>query len=508
MRRMVPAALGLVLGAGLFATPLPAVATEPPTVAFVGAGHSDAGAQRVKSVRVPAGASVGDTLVMVFTSGTAQSWSGPGGVSGWVRVDSVSGANALVSTVWVRQVTAADLGASVHFDSVTAAKAVLSLADYSGVDPSATVVTKGLAAGVSSTAHQTPVVTAPVGALVVSYWADKSDATTVWSAPGSVVVRDTAIGSGTGRFSALWADAGPVSAGSYGGLVATTDGSSKAVTWTIALSPAGQPPPPPPPPGPVTKLMVVWEENQTSAVLAQMPYLTSLAQTYGSATAYRGVTHPSLGNYLVAASGQGAATCGLTNPLPTACPQPGATVFGQALAAGRTSKTYAESMTANCQQTNSTLYAVRHNPWAYFPDEAADCQRLDVPLGTLASGALRDDVDAGALPDVSMVVPNLQNDLHDGTAAQADGWLQQWLPAVMAGADYEAGRLAIVITFDEGIGSDQTVPFVVISPAATGRTVTADFDHYGLCHLFSDLIDVAPLAGCVSASGLRAAFGL
>jgi acid phosphatase len=254
--------------------------------------------------------------------------------------------------------------------------------------------------------------------------------------------------------------------------------------------------------------MVVWEENQTSAVLAQMPYLSGMSQTYGAATSYHGLTHPSLGNYLVAASGQGVATCGLVNPLPAACPQSGSTVFGQALAAGRTAKTYAESMTTNCQQTNSTLYAVRHNPWAYFTDEAADCQRLDVPLGTLSSGALRDDVEAGALPDVSMVVPDLQDDLHDGTAAQADAWLHQWLPAVMAGADYQAGRLAIVVTFDEGLGTDQVVPFVVISPGATGRTVTADFDHYGLCHLSSDVLGLAPLAGCAVAPGLGAAFGL
>ena len=100
-----------------------------------------------------------------------------------------------------------------------------------------------------------------------------------------------------------------------------------------------------------------------------------------------------------------------------------ATVFGQALSSGKTAKSYAESMPANCRKTNISPYVVRHNPWPYFTAEAASCNALDVPLGTTASGALRTDMDAGTIPNASMVIPNLNNDAHDGTLQQADDWL-------------------------------------------------------------------------------------
>jgi phosphatidylinositol-3-phosphatase len=253
---------------------------------------------------------------------------------------------------------------------------------------------------------------------------------------------------------------------------------------------------------------VIWEENETLAVLNQMPYLASLASSYGSATNYVGVVHPSLGNYLVAASGQGASTCGLVNPDPADCSLSGTSVFGQALSAGKTAKSYAESMTTPCQRTSANPYAVRHNPWPYFADEAASCEQLDVPLGTTSSGELLTDTQLGTLPNVGMVIPNLQDDMHDGTPQQADAWLSDWMPLLMAGPDYQAGHLAIIVTFDEGIGSNQTVPFVVVSPGQSGRVVSDPYDHYSLCRMYSDVLGAAPLTGCANSPGLAAGFGL
>jgi acid phosphatase len=239
-----------------------------------------------------------------------------------------------------------------------------------------------------------------------------------------------------------------------------------------------------------------------------MPYLKSLGDTYGQATGYTGLVHPSEGNYIAAASGQGADTCGMRNPSPGACPQPGQTVFGQALAAGLTAKTYAESMTANCLHANTGSYAVRHNPWPYFPAEADACAELDVPLGTTTGGALADDIGQGTLPNAGMVVPDVDNDAHDGTPQQADAWLSRWLPLLMAGPDYQAGRLAIVVTFDEGVGANQNVPFVLVSPEQSGRVVTGAFDHYALCRMFADVLGVPPLNAAADAPDLAAAFGL
>jgi hypothetical protein len=72
---------------------------------------------------------------------------------------------------------------------------------------------------------------------VLSYWTDKSDATTSWTAPSGVTPRDTVSGIGAGRYSSLLADSGaPVPAGGYGPLTATANSTgSSAHAWTITL---------------------------------------------------------------------------------------------------------------------------------------------------------------------------------------------------------------------------------------------------------------------------------
>jgi acid phosphatase len=442
---------------------------------------------------------------MEFTRASTVTWTGPSQVTGWTQLDSFT-ASGLSSTVWTKVLTASDLGGTVRFDTANFAKALLTVSVYSGVDTSVPV-TAAHASDTSATAHASPSVTVADGDWAWSSWVDKSSTTTGWSAPPSMTARDTALSDGTGRYSGVIADsAGPTSAGSYGGRTATSTPATSALMWTLRL-PGGDAGPPPN--DDVTKLLVIMDENRTQAVFDLMPYYKSLSTTYGRATAFSGLVHPSEGNYIAIASGQGADTCGLNNPLPAACSQPGGTIYGQALAAGKTAKVYAESMTSNCKKTNNdSLYAVRHNPWPYFPAEASSCNAFNVPLGTSTSGALASDIDAGTLPNASMVVPNLQNDLHDGTPEQADAWLQLWIPRLMNGADYQAGRLAIVITFDEGIGANQNIPFVVIHPSMNNTVVTQPFNHYALTRMYDDVLGVAPLNAAASHPGLKDAFGL
>ena len=107
-----------------------------------------------------------------------------------------------------------------------------------------------------------------------------------------------------------------------------------------------------------------------------------------------------------------------------------------------------------------------------------------------------------------MVIPNLNNDAHDGSLLEADNWLASWIPAVMAGPDYQAGRLAIVVTFDEGIGANQNIPFVVVHPRRQRRRHAGRIDHYGLTRMYDDVLGVPPLNAAATHPGLKAAFGL
>jgi hypothetical protein len=94
----------------------------------------------------------------------------------------------------------------------------------------------------SRTSHTTATAdVAQAGSWVVSYWSDKSSATTSWTTPTGVVVRSTSIGTGSGRVTGVVADSGAgVQAGTAGGLTAVADSASaKAFGWTVVLKPGG-----------------------------------------------------------------------------------------------------------------------------------------------------------------------------------------------------------------------------------------------------------------------------
>jgi hypothetical protein len=216
--------------------------SQPPSggsVSFVGASHSGSGSQRSKSAQIPASAQSGDTVLMFFTHATSAPWTGPNGVSGWQQLGTLAGANQLTSTTWVKTLTSADLGATVHFDSTTYNKAMLTLAVYAGVDTTTAPLTAHTAENSTSLTHTTPTLAAAPGDQIVSYWVDKSSSTTDWTGPGNATTRDTASGTGGGHYSSLLADQGPADTDPAGGITATTNGTARATTWTITLHPVG-----------------------------------------------------------------------------------------------------------------------------------------------------------------------------------------------------------------------------------------------------------------------------
>lgn len=297
--------------------------------------------------------------------------------------------------------------------------------------------------------------------------------------------------------------AGPSPAAAAG----TPPPSPAAVAGSAQASPAastGRPAPA----GGVGKVLVIMEENHSLQQVfpGGMPYLWSLARRYLYASAWSDVAHPSLPNYLAIFGGSA-----FNDPQDCApaagCDYPGPSVFGQALARGQTARAYEESMPQPCDPGFVGEYDVNHNPWAYFPGEAAACRAGDVPAGLPASGALASDVRAGTLPAVGLLTPNLIHDGHDGTLAQADTWLKGWIPVLTSGPDWHAGRLAIVIVFDEGETTEQ-VPFVLISPAVSGVTVSKPVSHYALTRLLDGVIGAPPLRHAADAPDLSTLLGV
>ncbi len=265
--------------------------------------------------------------------------------------------------------------------------------------------------------------------------------------------------------------------------------------------------------GEATKVLVVIEENHSLTQMREgMPYLAELSDTYGYATHWQAITHPSEPNYLAIAGGS---TFGITDDKAPAAHEAelsGATsVFDQAMDAGKTAGTYAESMPKNChvydypdRAVGVPKYAVRHNPWVYFPDSAGACAQHDVDLSTFAA-----DAEANALPHVGFLIPDLDHDAHDGSLATADAWLKEKLAPVLASEDFTSGRLVVVVTADEDDkSSDNTVLTSVLTPALSGKVVDQPLNHYSLTRYIADVLGVEPLREGADAPDLRAAFGL
>jgi hypothetical protein len=264
---------------------------------------------------------------------------------------------------------------------------------------------------------------------------------------------------------------------------------------------------------PPTKVLVLIEENHSYAQMrAGMPFLAKLSDTYGYATHWTAITHPSAPNYLAIAGGS---TFGITDDAAPAADESAIgsalSVFDQALAAGKTASTYAESMPKNChvydypdRADGIPRYAVRHNPWVYFPAGRNDCLAHDQALSQFAADAANN-----SLPNVGFLIPDLDNDAHDGSLSTADAWLEKQLTPVLRSKDFATGKLVVIVTADEDDkSSGNTVLTSVLSPALSHKVVDTPLTHYSLTRYIAQVLGVSPLGNGAEAADMKTAFGL
>jgi hypothetical protein len=189
------------------------------------------------SVTVPAAVRDGDVMLLFATLNVTTLTVTP--PAGWTQLaDFVTGSQRTL--LWRRVATATDAGTPATVQLSGYAKVALQLAAYAGASrttPVALVATRGDPANTLD--HPTPAVAVNgAGRWVVSYWADKSSATTDWRPPAGVAVRDETIGSSGGHIDALLADGGGAAPeGTSPALTASTDASSRAAMITVVLQP-------------------------------------------------------------------------------------------------------------------------------------------------------------------------------------------------------------------------------------------------------------------------------
>jgi hypothetical protein len=258
----------------------------------------------------------------------------------------------------------------------------------------------------------------------------------------------------------------------------------------------------PPPPAPSVRfghVFVVVEENANYAdVIASpsMPYLNALANQYGLATNYFANAHPSIPNYFELTTGQ------ILTLIDASTPQvfsvSADNVVRELLASGKTWKSYAEDLPSVGYTGGDTgLYAVRHNPLAYFTDVQNNAKQVQnlVPFTQLAA-----DLNTANLPEYSFIVPNLCNDAHDCPLGTADIWLKTNIEPLIKSPQFQKDGLLIIV-FDEADTLDFTaggghVFAVIVSPLAKrGYKSVAFYQHQSALRLTLEGLGVTKLPG-------------
>jgi phosphatidylinositol-3-phosphatase len=197
-------------------------------------------------------------------------------------------------------------------------------------------------------------------------------------------------------------------------------------------------------------IVIVVEENKDYEQIIDSPaapYINGTLKAEGaSLTQMFAEEHHSQGNYFWLLSGSNQ-NVGFSDQIPKDLIS--ARNLGRRLMdAGRSFKGYSEDLPSIGSTEHSRgLYARKHVPWISFSD---------LPDGTTAAGSsnLRfQDFPASFsdLPTVSFVIPNLINDMHDGSVPASvtagDTWLRQHL------ADYyqwaKQNNSLLILTFDE-----------------------------------------------------------
>ena len=167
--------------------------------------------------------------------------------------------------------------------------------------------------------------------------------------------------------------------------------------------------------------IIVLENHSRQSVIGDpnTPYITSLAQQYGEAANYYGVTHPSEPNYIAMIGGSN----WFTNNDNPANRFDHTNLVDELEAARISWGAYMEALPADpladfWPSSSNPLYASKHNPFVLFNDIRNDPARLaNVKPYTDLAG----DLNSRHAPQFVYIVPDQCNDMHGGVYGTVPG---------------------------------------------------------------------------------------
>jgi hypothetical protein len=222
-------------------------------------------------------------------------------------------------------------------------------------------------------------------------------------------------------------------------------------------------------------VVLVMEENQGYDTVvgntSVWPNLNNLIGSGALPTNYYANSHPSIGNYFMLTTGQLLTTDDNSTTVWNVD-----NIARRMLAAGVSFKIYAEGITQGYVGGNTGLYLIRHNPFAMLSDVASNSPVANATIWPFSQFAT--DLANGTLPEFSYVVPDVDDDAHNGTPQQADAWLQTnvVVPLSNYSAFQSGGDGVLIVDFDEALDSDTTNGGGHVSPVLWGPKVKAGYE--------------------------------
>jgi phosphatidylinositol-3-phosphatase len=254
--------------------------------------------------------------------------------------------------------------------------------------------------------------------------------------------------------------------------------------------------------------IIMMENTSYSSLIgnSNAPWINSAAKTYGLATNYTGVSHPSQPNYIAATSG---ALNGVTNDNDITIDVPN--IVDQIEGSGRTWKAYMQSFSLCSKPTDhacgNQLYERKHNPFISYQDVQSNPARV---AKIVDFSQFSTDLANNSVPAYSWISPDQCHDMHGRASTPSDPcdfsqvqsliktgdtFLSATVGKIMNSRAW-TGNSVIFITWDEsdfpfsdvsgccdavpGAGGGHVVMITISHSDHSARTSSVAYNHYSM----------------------------
>jgi phosphatidylinositol-3-phosphatase len=256
---------------------------------------------------------------------------------------------------------------------------------------------------------------------------------------------------------------------------------------------------------------------------ADAPYLNSLVKACSYSKSDLSLSTTSLANYVALTSGYTGCSVidsnGLCTKLTPITANKPSSVWPQATKSifelmGANATEWNESAPSNCALTGTGDYVDNHAPFHYYTrTQKTICPLYDQPFPASPETTLS--------AQFNLIIPNKNDIMHkvpNSTISQriqnGDNWAKVFIPQLLNSASYQAGNTAIIITWDEGNGSNFYVPLIILTPyTQTGGVSSVAYNHYSVLKGIQQMVGydnplLGNAAGSVNSIRDDAIFGL